>query len=313
MHDEIARMAGDPSGDFCRCLGVVAPGRHFLSQSWDLQGQATAYHVVDGNTLVLEADGRQIRMDLAFVDTPPPDSYHGQKAVEFLKKKVQQFNQEGNDDHFYYLKKTENGYVGQILYGRPAESLNDEMIREGLARVVIPDGEWTDITINSYLSAQKEARRLKRGIWAHKGYVTKDGFDPEIGRKILQDHEAAERRARQKAEARKRKQIEEEKAYHRQIKQALDKVKQKDERIAFIRYEEDPSKRGKSSYTIFVKVYVKEQAWADMTTSQKLSLVATSYKSIQESLEGLKYTRDGLAAYVEYYSDTPGIWLREKN
>src|SRR5690606_29946836 len=97
------------------------------------------------------------------------------------------------------------------------------MIREGLARVVIPDGEWTDITINSYLSAQKEARRLKRGIWAHKGYVTKDGFDPEIGRKILQDHEAAERRARQKAEARKRKQIEEEKAYHRQIKQALDK------------------------------------------------------------------------------------------
>jgi len=50
-----------------------------------------------------------------------------------------------------------------------------------------------------------------------------------------------------------------------------------------------------------------------MTNSQKLSLVATSYKSIQESLEGLKYTRDGLAAYVEYYSDTAGdLVAREK-
>src|SRR5690606_40669212 len=95
-------------GIFAVASGLLLLAAIFLSQSWDLQGQATAYHVVDGNTLVLEADGRQIRMDLAFFDTPPPDSYHGQKPAGLLKKKVQQFNKDGNDEQFYNQKQTEN-------------------------------------------------------------------------------------------------------------------------------------------------------------------------------------------------------------
>lgn len=298
---------------FAVASGLLILAGILLGESWDLQGQATAYHVVDGNTLELDVDGQRIRMDLALVDPPPPDSYHGQKAIEFLKKKVQQFRQDGHDDHFFYLKKTKNGYAGEILYGTQTTSLNEDLIKEGLARVVIPPNEdWTDVKIDAYLIAQKEAQRHKRGIWAHKGYVTKNGFDSEIGKQILQAHEAAKRRAQQEAEARKRQRIEEEKAYRRQIEQALDKVKQSDERIAFIRYREDPSERGDKHYTIFVDVYVKEQAWADMTNSRKLSLVATSYKNIQQSLKGLKYTRKEQPAYVEYYSDTAEDLLARK-
>jgi len=70
-------------GIFAVASGLLLLAAIFLSQSWDLQGQATSYHVVDGNTLVLEADGRQIRMDLAFVDTPPPIPTTAKKPSSF--------------------------------------------------------------------------------------------------------------------------------------------------------------------------------------------------------------------------------------
>lgn len=129
---------------FAVASGLLILAGILLGESWDLQGQATAYHVVDGNTLELDVDGQRIRMDLALVDPPPPDSYHGQKAIEFLKKKVQQFRQDGHDDHFFYLKKTKNGYAGEILYGTQTTSLNEDLIKEGLARVVIPPKRGLD-------------------------------------------------------------------------------------------------------------------------------------------------------------------------
>lgn len=283
-------------------------GYFLYEEHWDEEGETVIQQVVDGNTLVLEADGKRIQMDLAFVDTPPPDSYHGRMAIQFLNKELQN----PHLTYSYRLSNIEDKYLGEIRTGRNSPpSVNKKLIQQGLARVVVPERDWKDATIQSYMDAQQEAQREKRGIWAHKGYVTKDGFDAEIGKQILQEHEAAKRRARQEAKARKRQQIEEEKTQRRQLTQVLDTVKKSDERIAFIRYQKG-SVRKKDSYSLIVDVYVKEEAWADMTKSQKMSLVAVTQKKIHKSLRELGFIDKKYPAYVSFFSDTAEDLLARK-
>src|SRR5690606_39950022 len=67
-------------------------GYFLYDEHWDEEGETVIQQVVDGNTLVLEADGKRIQMDLAFVDTPPPDSYHGRMAIQSLYRKSTRLN-----------------------------------------------------------------------------------------------------------------------------------------------------------------------------------------------------------------------------
>ncbi|EGK14481.1 hypothetical protein ACFQ49_08370 [Kroppenstedtia eburnea] len=58
-------------------------------------------------------------------------------------------------------------------------------------------------------------------------------------------------------------------------------MKESDEIITSIDYHEIPSR----SLSLAVDVYVKEEAWADMRKSQKLSLAVVTEKKVQDAVK----------------------------
>lgn len=128
----------------------------------------------DGDTCKLKApDNAQIKVRLVGIDAPESAMNRGKKKKE---------GQPGAQEAKSYLNTllvgktvTLRGY-GTDMYGRNLaeivinnESANLKMVTEGWAEVYRGKAP-TNLDINSFESAENEARKAKRGIWSMPGY-----------------------------------------------------------------------------------------------------------------------------------------------
>lgn len=276
----------------------------YFEESWDQKGTGYITRVIDGETIELKDYNKIIQIKLAFVDAPSPQSVHGQKAINHIKKQINIFQKA-----FYRAKKNGDQYIGEVRmepFGWDL-SLNQQLIRNGLARVDTNEREkWKETTVNSYLKAQELTKDIKRGIWAYEGYVTKDGFNPKIEKEIAQQVNQAKQQQKRK----KRDQQKQLQTYYQAIQHSLEAVERNQSKIAYIQFKDHPQKRGTHSYVLWVDVYVVEEKWANMTQSQKLSLIVTTEKEIRDRVNHL--LTSGGTAIVQFFSDTAKDQVAEK-
>lgn len=146
-----------------------------------IEGSYDVVRVVDGDTLIVRLnrdalasntpDARlaQIRLRLLSIDTPettkpghPPEPW-GKEATRFTKQFVRggvvrlRFDKRRRDQYGRWLAYV---YVGDQM-------LNQEIVRAGLARVIIYRGD--SMTIGRQLErSEREARKANRGIWSER-------------------------------------------------------------------------------------------------------------------------------------------------
>jgi len=123
---------------------------------------AAVIRVVDGDTLVVELDGRQERVRLIGVDTP---EVHGQ--VEPYGAEASAFAQERltGAEVSLELDVGERDRYGRLLayLWLGDEMFNETLLREGYAQVmtVPPNVKYAD----RFVALEREARAADRGLW----------------------------------------------------------------------------------------------------------------------------------------------------
>lgn len=281
-----------------------------MEESWDQEGTGHITKVIDGETIELKDANQTLRIKLAFVDAPSPQSIHGQEAINYLKKQITFFQKAS-----YQIKRSGGQYIGEVTMNSNSwnSSLNHQLIAIGLARVETSElGEWKESTVNAYLKSQELTKKIKRGIWAYEGYVTKDGFDPRIEKQIALKAQMAIEQAEKKQKQKKIAQRKQEQAYFQSIQQSLEIVKRKQPSIAYPQFKDNPKERGKNGYILWVDIYVNEEKWANMTQSQKLSMVVTTEKEIEDRMKHLPPIKQGGSTIVRFFSDTAKDQIAEK-
>lgn len=139
---------------------------------------ATVERTVDGDTFIAQlADGSRERVRMLLIDTPEtkkegtPVQPFGPEASEYSKKLLTgrevelEFDQEQRDQYDRML-----AYV--YLDG---ESVNEKLLEQGLARVVVykPNDKY----VKAFRELQAEAKSKKIGVWSIEGYVdSRKGF-----------------------------------------------------------------------------------------------------------------------------------------
>lgn len=154
-----------------------------FEEHWDEQGSGEFSRVIAGNIVEIKTKEKTMRIKLAFVDAPSPQSVHGQDAIQYLKQIC-----EYSDELHFRVKKVGNQYIGEVKRDSVAWdlSLNHSLISNGLVRVNDREkGEWKQNVIDHYIKLQKITKSVQKGVWAYDGYVTKDGFDPVIEKQIV--------------------------------------------------------------------------------------------------------------------------------
>jgi endonuclease YncB( thermonuclease family) len=139
-------------------------------------GGSQVRFVYDGDTILLE-NGRRIRY--LGIDTPERGSEEA--PPEFLAEAAKAFNQKAVRGvslrlEFDRQRKDHHGRWLAYVYLPDGRMLNEELLREGLARVlaVPPNLEQFERLVE----AQREAMARRAGIWAR---VTEAGEGPFVG------------------------------------------------------------------------------------------------------------------------------------
>lgn len=141
---------------------------------------AVVTHVVDGDTVDVELDGKKERIRLLLVDTPevnvsdkPPQPF-GPEATEFAEQVLS-----GKEVRLEFDGPERDKYDRMLAYLWIGDSLfNQMLLEEGLARVAYvydPPYKYYD----DLVAAQEKAKLEKKGIWSIDGYVKEDGFDEQ--------------------------------------------------------------------------------------------------------------------------------------
>ncbi len=115
--------------------------------------------VSDGDTIwVKDAKGRhKVRLDR--IDAPESDQPYGQESTRFLKDLVY-----GKDVEVHWQSKDRYGRILDVVYLKHEKGMvevNLTMVKNGCAWHY----SYHDHTV-PYAEAEKEARRLRRGLWA---------------------------------------------------------------------------------------------------------------------------------------------------
>ena len=126
-------------------------------------------HVVDGDTIEVEIEGREFRVRYILIDTP--ETKHPSRPVEPFGPKAAAANKALVEGKTVYLEKdvSDVDQYGRLLRYVYADGLlvNEELVRRGLARVATfpPDVKYVD----RFLAVQKEAQEAGAGMWAEGG------------------------------------------------------------------------------------------------------------------------------------------------
>ena len=167
---------------FLLCL---SPGTGHAFQDW----LARLAAVVDGNTIMVRsaapgADARETRVTLFGIRCPAPDEPFGPEAADFLRR-----NMEGHILHIGSY--VDEGGSAALVSRRaaPPRSLStagpapradgsgefvvyqEELLKEGLARVALPAGDslWHTLYLEDWTALEDAARRERKGIWLEDG------------------------------------------------------------------------------------------------------------------------------------------------
>lgn len=142
----------------------------FLLLVYGCSGQDNAYQVlqvVDGDTIVIDYNGKEEKVRFIGVDTP--ETKHPEKGVEFYGKEAYQFTKSLLEGEKITLKfdVQERDKYGRILaYVYKGDIfVNELLVKEGYARVftVPPNVKYAE----HFLDLERKAREEGRGLWGY--------------------------------------------------------------------------------------------------------------------------------------------------
>ncbi|TYV31007.1 thermonuclease family protein [Listeria monocytogenes] len=137
-------------------------------------------HVVDGDTISVKFEGetKAKTVRLLLVDTP--ESIKPNTPVQPFAKEASNYMKKLVTDSKLTLEYDSGGATDK--YGRilayvyaDGKSINEEMLREGFARVAYvyePNTRY----LNKFKKVEASAKEKKKKIWSKQGYVESDGF-----------------------------------------------------------------------------------------------------------------------------------------
>ncbi|SFJ69072.1 thermonuclease family protein [Thermoflavimicrobium dichotomicum] len=139
-------------------------------------------HVYDGDTIRVQLpNGKEERVRFLLIDTP--ELHHPEKGMQPYGEEAKLYTKY----KIYKSRVVELGFDQEERdrYGRllayvycDRKLLQEELVRKGFARVCYTRNR-NEAIVNRVRAAQKEAKENKRGIWACKGYVSRNGYHPE--------------------------------------------------------------------------------------------------------------------------------------
>jgi micrococcal nuclease len=133
--------------------------------------------VIDGDTIVIEQDGKPVKVRLIGVDTP--ETVHPNKPVEFYGKEASRFTTnllKGESVYLEFDQQKQDRYKRTLAYVYRAPDglfVNLEIIRQGYGHAYTKypfNGEYMAL----FRHYEKQAREAQRGLW---GAAPVDGKD----------------------------------------------------------------------------------------------------------------------------------------
>jgi micrococcal nuclease len=141
----------------------------FCTPTWAVYAgdQIKVTRVVDGDTVVLRIDNRDVRCRLIGVDTP--ETVHPNKRMEYFGKEASEF-----------LKHRVESKVIEIAHDRPTPQydrygrlliylyrdkvlINQEIIEKGYGHTLV---KYPFAKLPEFRAAERRAREANRGLWA---------------------------------------------------------------------------------------------------------------------------------------------------
>ncbi|OWR28450.1 thermonuclease [Saccharibacillus sp. O23] len=144
---------------------------------------AKVERTVDGDTFIAQlADGSRERVRMLLIDTPEtkkegtPVQPFGTEASDYTKKLLT-----GRDVELEFDEEQRDQYDRMLAYVYlDGESVNEKLLEQGLARVVVykPNDKY----VKEFRELQAEAKSEKIGVWSIEGYADNRGFHPEAAK-----------------------------------------------------------------------------------------------------------------------------------
>jgi len=128
---------------------------------------ASVVRVVDGDTIVCDVDGKEIKVRLIGIDTP--ETVHPDKEVEYFGAEASAYTTEMLDGQAVYLEydvETTDRYGRDLAYVwlEDGTLFNDQLVREGYATVATypPNVKYVD----RFTESARLARERGAGLYA---------------------------------------------------------------------------------------------------------------------------------------------------
>ena len=128
--------------------------------------QADVIHVVDGDTIDVEIDGKEEKVRFLLVDTPEtvhptkPVQAYGREASDYTKEQL-----EGKTVELEFDQETRDRYGRLLAYVYiNGEMINEKLLEKGYARVTVYDPN--DKYESEFRSIQDQAVENHLGIWS---------------------------------------------------------------------------------------------------------------------------------------------------
>lgn len=121
--------------------------------------------VVDGDTIVVEIEGKQEKVRLIGVDTPEtvhpskPVEYFGKEASEFTKRMVERKKVKLDYD---WQKRDKYGRILAYIYLEDGTFLNAEIIKQGYGFAYT---KYPFKYLDEFRKYEREARETNKGLW----------------------------------------------------------------------------------------------------------------------------------------------------
>jgi len=128
-------------------------------------GHYRCVRVIDGDTLVVDIDGKQEKVRLIGVDTP--ETVHPSKPVEYFGKEASAFTKklaagQGVRLEYDQQKRDRYGRLLAYVYLEDGTFLNAELIKQGYGFAYT---RFPFRYMEEFRRYEKEARESRRGLW----------------------------------------------------------------------------------------------------------------------------------------------------
>jgi len=137
--------------------------------------------VIDGDTIVVNLDGKEEDIRLLLIDTPEsvhpdePKQPYGDESSEFAEDYFKNV-----DEVQLEIGEEERGKYGRLLAHVfvDDENFNKLMVEKGYARVAYVQEPNTKY-IDEFNEAEEDAKNNEKKIWSIDNYVSENGFNDE--------------------------------------------------------------------------------------------------------------------------------------